>query len=229
MQTVGELLSSRPYPGRGCIGGRTRRGDLTFVYFLTGRSVASRSRQLQVVGADIAVANSVGDNLDILRHYVAGVRRGRWSVIGNGEQVVPVAEALAAGESLASAWERHTYEPDGPIFTPRIVMAYGGPGETFVGWVGRDSRGGAVRKVQPCEPAAGEAVVMTTYAGSVDDVSTGADPVAVSVSADTRAQLLKEVWNALDPVLRVAAFAVAPDDAAVRPAFLAERSAPLVR
>ena len=229
MQTVAQLLSSRPYPGRGCIGARTRHGDLTFLYFLTGRSVASRARQLQVVGTDIAVANAAGANLDMLRHYVAGVRRGRWSVIGNGDQVVPIAQALATGESLPSALGRHTYEPDPPIFTPRMVLAYGGPDESFLGWVGRDSRGAAVRQVQACDPAAGEALVMTTYAGTVDEVVTGAEPVSVAVVADTRAQLLREAWNALDPDLRVAAFAVAPDDPSARPAFIAERSAPLVR
>ena len=44
-----EVLESRPYPGRGCLATRTTTGLLCFVYFLTGRSPASRNRKLTVL------------------------------------------------------------------------------------------------------------------------------------------------------------------------------------
>lgn len=229
MDSVADLLASRPYPGRGCVGARTSDGELAFIYFLTGRSRASRARQLQVVGADIAVANSAGANRDVLRHYVAGVRRGNWSVIGNGEQVVPIAGALASGESLEAALAEHTFEPDAPIFTPRIVLAHqrqGGP-DYVMGWVRRSETDNApVRGVRAGDLVPGEALVMTTYAGSAADVQSARAPVGATVNGASRAEVLQEVWSGLDPALRVAAFAVAADDPAVAPIFIAEKSAP---
>lgn len=66
---------------------------------------------------------------DALRHYVALARRGAWWVLGNGDQVVPIADDLAGGADLATAWGRHTFEPDPPIYTPRIWLAGQGSAE----------------------------------------------------------------------------------------------------
>ena len=73
-----DALLSRPYPGRGCLVGRTLDGHLCFLYFLTGRSSASRGRELRVTPAgDVAVRDKhAAGTPDELRHNLAAVVRG---------------------------------------------------------------------------------------------------------------------------------------------------------
>jgi hypothetical protein len=117
-----ELLGTRPYPGRGLAVAKTRQGALQVVYFLTGRSDASRSRAIAILpNGDVAVQDTTSTSChDALRHYVAVARRQNWLVVGNGDQVVPLAEDLAGGTSITAAWSRHSNEPDPPIYTSRI-------------------------------------------------------------------------------------------------------------
>ena len=59
--------------------------------------------------------------------------------------------------------------------------------------------------------APGTGVLMTTYDGSTSEVRTTAAPVDVAAPAATLEALLDQVWEALDPALRVAALAVDAD------------------
>jgi IMP cyclohydrolase len=217
--SVSELLQSRPYPGRGVLAARTAAGKRCLVYFLTGRSPASREREIVVLDdGDVAVRSTGGGQpADALRHYVAAARRGQVIVVGNGSQVVPVAEALAAGAAPLDAWAEHSYEPDQPIFTPRIWVTTttqpGGP--CLIGYATRSGRaGGDADRViwAPGELAPGDGTVMSTYDGSAASVRTARLPQDVRTGAGSVDELLAEVWFALDPDLRVAAMAVDPDD-----------------
>src|SRR5690349_4461561 len=110
MLNVHEALHSRPYPGRGVLLGRLSTGTRVGAYFLTGRSESSRARRLVLRGGgDVEVADTSGGPHDALRHYLAIVERGPWLVFGNGDQVEPLATALAAGSSVPRAWAAHTY------------------------------------------------------------------------------------------------------------------------
>lgn len=211
------MLQSRPYPGRGVLAARRGDDELVFVYFLTGRSAASRSRRLDVLSnGDVAVVDTTGvGEFDALRHYVAGAQRVDWVVVGNGDQVVPIAEALAAGDEPLAAWSSHTYEFDPPIFTSRIWAATR-PGESrrecILGFARRSERrdAGVDRVAWSVELAPGTGVLMTTYDGTVDAVHATDRPVSVDIDAETVDGVLDEVWSALTEV-RVAAFAVVPD------------------
>jgi IMP cyclohydrolase len=216
MLSLAEVLAVRSYPGRGCLAARSNDGTLGFVYFLTGRSQASRARELVVVdGGDIAVRGRSGDSHDSLRHYVAGARRGSWVVVGNGGQVVPVAEALQAGRAVPDAWRQHSYEPDSPIFTPRIWLVHNHDARTdaIVGYVRRGREGAGADHVawaaETVEPGTG--ILMTTYAGTEAEVVTTTAPEDVRVRAASVTELLAEVWTELRRELRVGAFAVTPE------------------
>jgi len=210
-------LRRRTYPGRGCLVARNGTGSVSFVYFLTGRSPASRARTLRrLPSGDLAVVDAAGKGTDPLRHYLAGMQRGSWVLVGNGDHVEAMGNALAAGQDPLRAWTSHTFEPDPPIYTPRI-------------WVGRDIRGdplaliGCVRRGDGpdhdpihtlwrlTDLEVGTGVLVTTYSGSTDRVVTGPGPVEVTTST-ARSELLHQVWDALLPELRVAALAVDPDD-----------------
>ncbi len=99
-----DVLASRPYPGRACLAARTLDRQLSFTYVLTGRSTASREREIAILeGGDIVVRDTSAARHDALRHYVAAARRGDWTVVGNGEHVVPLAEQLESGAGAAAA------------------------------------------------------------------------------------------------------------------------------
>jgi IMP cyclohydrolase len=214
MTELSAALLARPYPGRGCIVARSASGRLSLAYFLTGRSEASRNRQLRVTGPnEVAVIDADGGPHDVLRHYVSVARRGSWTVVGNGDQVEPIADALAAGAEPVAAWSHHTYEPDPPIYTPRIWVAIDGSSReetTLFGYARRSGRpdGSANRVVwSPESFDASSGALMTTYDGSVTDVETSPAPVDVTASFTTPQQLLASVWESLVPAVRVAALA----------------------
>lgn len=215
MPSLQDVLAARTYPGRGCLVLRTQTGLLTFAYFLTGRSNASRARTISVIErGDIIIRSTAGASDDPLRHYAAAVRRGRWTVIGNGDQVEVIANALASGESLTDSAAKHTFEPDPPIFTSRIWLAHEeGVTASHVGFAQRSSRaGGAPNRViwsiDDLEP--GEGVLMTTYDGTSDRVTTTSQPIDITTEAATPSDLAAEVWRILSPDLRVGIFAIIP-------------------
>jgi IMP cyclohydrolase len=220
--STAEVLESRPYPGRGCLAVRTTSGTLCFVYFLTGRSDASRNRVLVRLGnGDVAVQDrSSGADRDPLRHYIAAASRGPWVVVGNGDHVTQIADALAQGADLLTAWSTHTYEPDHPIYTTRICLALntaavnGGP---LISYARRSARPGHPpdRVIWSLDQLAnGAGSLMTTYDSTAADVHASATPQDIRTTSDSVAGVLDEVWSALDPSLRVAAFAFDPSDAA---------------
>lgn len=219
LRGVGDVLGARPYPGRGCVAARLLDGRLALAYFLTGRSAASRSRALvRLPSGDLQVKDTSGGAHDALRHYVAGVRRPGWTVVGNGDQVAPFADALAAGTDPATAWAAHTYEPDPPIFTPRIAVALREADSALVLASARRSdrsEGGADRLlVLPEALPAGEGLLLTTYDGTVDAVVPSGVATSVLTSFGSVEALAQAVWTSLDPALAVACFAALVDDLA---------------
>ena len=219
MLTITDALQSRPYPGRGLIVARTAGGSRCIIYFLTGRSAGSRERRLATLqNGDVAVQGlEPGGQFDPLRHYVAAAQRGAWIVVGNGAQVTPVAEALAGGADALSAWRPHSYEPDGPIFTPRLwVATQAATNESLLGFSLRADRGGdeADRVIWALDALApGAGVLLSTYDGTAEQVHNTRVPVDVWTRSETGSALLDEVFGALHPELRVAAFALDPDGA----------------
>ena len=196
-------------------------GRLCFVYFLTGRSGASRNRVLVRLGnGDLAVQDrSSAADRDPLRHYIAAASRGPWVVVGNGDHVVPIADALAHGADLLTAWSTHTYEPDPPIYTTRICVAFNiaavnsGP---VIGYTRRSARPDHApdRVIWSLGHVAdGSGSLMTTYDSTAAEVRASSTPQDIETTSDTITGVLDEVWSALDPTLRVAAFAFDPSDA----------------
>jgi IMP cyclohydrolase len=228
MDSVEDFLLSRDYPGRGCIVGRTLDGTLTFIYFLTGRSVASRARTL-TGGAreDILVRDTRLDaEHDDLRHYAACARRDSWTVLGNGDHVAPLAQDISAGVAVHIASRSFHYEPDPPIFTPRIWMAFDHTRRIDTVFTGSARRRGPMEdateyaswNVDVRENGAG--AILTTYAGTSKDVVTSGLLDATEITALDAETLLNSVWSSLSPDLRVAALAITPEIEISSPIFV---------
>lgn len=135
-----------------------------------------------------------------------------------------VADRLREAHHPVQALSGLEYEPDPPIFTPRItVVADLASGREAWFGAARRSRGGrtaadvltlAVRDLEP-----GDAVLMTTYRSDGHTVATGEPFLEARVAAGDKDELLEEVWGSLAPELRVAVAVFEPGrltDAAVR-------------
>lgn len=209
-----DVLRGNRYPGRGVLWCRTGDGEACGGYFLSGRTEASRSRVLRRGGQGELVVGAVGEREhDRLRHYVAAREVGGRVVFGNGEQVDTVAGRLGTGQGVAEALDGLDYEPDPPIFTPRLTVVGGADGVVWFG-AARHSGGGRTAtdrmtlRVEGLAP--GEGVLMTTYRSDGTDVATGEPFTEVRVEAADRGALLDTLWSALTPELRVAASTFTP-------------------
>lgn len=215
MNWLNEVLTANHYPGRGVLWCRTGDGNTLGAYFLTGRSPASQARALHIRDAELIVAPSDSRAHDHLRHYVAARQCGDWLVFGNGEQVATVAERLASGKPPALALDGLDYEPDPPIFTPRLtVVADDRDGDQVWFGAARHSRGVRTTTnrltLQVSNLAPGEGVLMTTYRSDGHEVATGDPFTEVRIAADNRSDLQEELWSSLPPQLRIATAVFSP-------------------
>jgi IMP cyclohydrolase len=219
-----EVLAGNRYPGRGVLWARTLGGALCGGYFLTGRSAASKARALRPADGELIVAPTDATAHDPLRHYVAARERGNWLTFGNGEQVAVVSDLLENGRTPTEAMAGLEYEPDPPIFTPRITVVTDLRSEQDA-WFGAARRSAARRSaavvltvaVRGLEP--GEAVLMTTYRSDGRQVATGEPFLEARTVAADPGGLLEEVWAALSPEVRVATAIFEPGrlaDASIR-------------
>ncbi len=188
------------------------------MYFVTGRSEASQRRRLVVRdGGEIAVEDSASGNAsDPLRHYVAAVTREKVVVVGNGSHVTPVADALQDGIDPLEAFAPHTYEPDDPVFTPRIWAAasLGEDARLLLGSVARSQRsdGAPVHGLWSLgHLTPGSGALLSTYEGDQRTPRSARLPIEVTTTAPDLTEMLAEVWSALEHDVRVAALAVDPD------------------
>ncbi|MER5757233.1 IMP cyclohydrolase [Streptomyces sp. NPDC002088] len=227
MDLLNDALTDNSYPGRGVVWCTTGDGTTLGAYFLTGRSRASQARTLHRTSAgELIVAPSDAREHDHLRHYVAARQSGNWLVFGNGEQVSTVADRLTSGQAPLLALDGLDYEPDPPIFTPRLTVIADNH-EGGRAWFGaaRHSTGNRTATnrltLHISDLAPGEGVLMTTYHSDGQQIATGTPFMEIRTTADTCSDLLDELWSALPPQLRIAAAVFTPGELAsadIRPA-----------
>ncbi|MCL1835716.1 MAG: IMP cyclohydrolase [Oscillospiraceae bacterium] len=117
------LLRVNKYPGRGIVlGASSDGGKRIAAYFIMGRSENSRNRVFEKTRDGIRTAAfdpaRLTDPSLVIYHPL---RQACGSlVIANGDQSDTICEYLGNGSSYADALMTREYEPDPPIFTPRI-------------------------------------------------------------------------------------------------------------
>jgi IMP cyclohydrolase len=224
--SLGQALAHNPYPGRGILCARTGNGDVVAGYFVTGRSDASREREIRRTDTgELSVAAKADVGFDPLRHYIAATASPDWLVFGNGAQVSTVAERLARGTAPAVALDDLEHEPDAPIYTDRITAVMQRPRGRLV-VLGAARRSLAERScsnvitltARDLEP--GEALLLTTYLSDGDVIDGGRPVLETQCAAGDDAELLDEIWSSLNPAYRVAAMvlpaAAEPYEALIR-------------
>lgn len=208
MMNLVEALGKMEYPGRLLAAGMSPEGDIAIVYLITGRSASSQARRLVLEGNDIEVRPTDEDLLKKgkpeLLVYKAMALRPAGAVVSNGKQTEDIISELGPGrkasEILESALRLWEYEPDAPIYTPRIS---GCLIETGIGLaiVKRGPEGKAVRQFFDFRLQAGRGFLLSTYSGPNRDplpVFEGS-PVEVGFPESGASRLAESVYGALTP------------------------------
>ncbi|MGZ7046187.1 MAG: IMP cyclohydrolase [Candidatus Aminicenantales bacterium] len=122
-------LSTLEYPGRLISLGTAPGGDkAVIIYAITGRSPSSQARRLVFRGGGVWVQPTDEDvlkkgNVDLLV-YPAVFFHKDGIAVSNGNQTADIRDRMAIERNpvsvLAAALAGWDYEPDSPIFTPRI-------------------------------------------------------------------------------------------------------------
>jgi hypothetical protein len=219
MTPLEERLST--YPGRGLFAFRAPDLSAPIVgYFITGRSQSSRERQAIWDGDVLAVASTSANGIeDPLRHYAAAVRRPSCFVLGNGEQVSLMDSEMQSGAEFGATGANLSFEPDPPIFTPRITVA-------LTPELGIEFISHRPLLVEPdplperChyvvgEPIAGVLYLMTTYRGSLEAPTPAGELEAFDIGAIPADEILTRIWESLSRRIRVLLIAFSSIDGSV--------------
>lgn len=219
MSTGFERISSMEYPGRLIILGRTRSGRPAALYAITGRSPSSQARKLVLQSAGVWTQPTDEEilkkgNPDLLVYPAVQFFSGGIAV-SNGRQtedlLAPAAKGETSGEFLARVLAGWDYEPDEPIFTPRISGYLRAEGGAALHIVRRGEDGAAGRFVYELPLEEGRGRMLATYAGpNRAPLPTWEGPPAeVDLRSDTAAELAEALYDALAPPKGFSDFRVA--------------------
>jgi len=120
---IDELLCDNPYPGRGIIIGCSEDGKHSIViYFIMGRSENSRNRVFEKTADGIRPAAfdpaKLTDPGLVIYHPVREF--GAKTIVTNGDQTETIVHNLSINSDFHTALQMREFEPDPPIYTPRI-------------------------------------------------------------------------------------------------------------
>jgi len=202
-------IARRPYPGRGLVMGRDADGVAFGLYWLTGRSTASQRRKIVLGELEIAVRDLSNGTPDELRHYTAAIRSTDCVMVGNGTQVQHLWDCVISGLSFEDAHRAISYESDPPINTPRITatasLKTGKASDFLMSAAVSDPAWPTVaehRSLHTQSVMPGQAQFVTTYSGDKKVPAADGTPIGVKINT-TWMSLMWEVWEALDPQLKV--------------------------
>jgi len=204
-----ESLSAKEYPGRVIIIGRDESGkNEVVIYAITGRSPSSQARGLKL--RDDAIWAKPTDeealkkgNIDLLVYPAILFSRG--IAVSNGKQTVDIKVCLGKShnpaEVLSSALHKWNYEPDSPIFTPRISGCVLPQRKAALSIIKRAQDGSSMRNIFKIPLIAGKGKMIATYGGENKDplpAFTG-EPIDIEISERKADNMAEAVYDALGP------------------------------
>jgi len=212
-----EALRRMEYPGRVLALGRDPSDSFDVVlYAVTGRSPSSQARRLEQDGPTIVTKPTDPEvlktgNPDLLVY--PAVCFGPRLAVSNGKQTKDVASA--GGDhpvaALAAGLKDWSFEPDAPIFTPRISGLLWPDGRAALGLIKRAEDGTARRLYFESVLRPGKAELIATYAGPNRNplpVFEG-EPLPLALTESTARATVEAFYEALRPEGRAEDFRVA--------------------
>jgi IMP cyclohydrolase len=228
MDSARTELAVLEYPGRLIVIGAAPGGQAAIVYAITGRSPSSQARRLVhrdggvwVEPADEATLKT--GNVDLLV-YPALLFSKAGIAVSNGKQTTDVRDRLRTGldpvAALSAALAAWDFEPDAPIFTPRISGCLTAKA-AGLSVARRGPSGETLRSYFEVALRAGEGRLVSTYEGPNADplpVFRG-EPRFIGMAGTTPAETATAAYRDLGPAaggkdFRVAVACVFPDPAA---------------
>ncbi|HVP90949.1 MAG TPA: IMP cyclohydrolase [Terriglobales bacterium] len=215
------------YPGRLIILGTATNGRRVVVYAITGRSPSSQARALVFRDRGVWVRPTDEEtlrkgNIDLLV-YPAVLFDDRGVAVSNGRQTADIASGLAASGDpvavLAGALAKWDYEPDAPIFTPRISGCLAG-GRAGLSLVRRGPDGATLRSYFEVTSRPGAGRLVSTYEGPNREPlpSFEGEPRDARLEGATARETVEAVYEALAPRAGGRDFRVAAACAFIDPA-----------
>jgi IMP cyclohydrolase len=212
-------LATLEYPGRLIAMGLASSGvRALIVYAITGRSPSSQARKLVLRNGGIWVQPTDEDvlktgNVDLLV-YPALLFGPAGVAVSNGKQTADIRDGLGSGAGpiglLSRALAAWDFEPDAPIFTPRIsgCLVRGSAGLSLVR---RGEAGETLRSYFEVPLREGEGRLVSTYEGPNRDPlpSFTGEPLRVGLSGASARETAETVYRELGPVLPQKDFRVA--------------------
>jgi len=205
-----ESLSSMEYPGRVVLIGQDLSGENTvIIYAITGRSPSSQARKLELEDNSVWAKPTDEETLkeanrDLLI-YPSIQFTPQGIAISNGKQTSDIGMALAQSrnpvEVLSSSLSTWDYEPDSPIFTPRISGCVLAIGKAALGIIRRGPDGISKREFYDVPMTAGRGKMIATYSGENRDPlpSFEEEPVEIGIQAKRADEMAEAVYEALGP------------------------------
>ncbi len=197
------------YPGRLiAIGAPEGGAKAAVVYAITGRSPSSQARKLVHRDGGVWVrptdeATLKTGNVDLLV-YPAVLFAAAGIAVSNGKQTADIRDRIRTGADpvavLSGALAAWDYEPDAPIFTPRISGCLVGP-RAGLSVVRRGPAGETLRGYDEVGLRTGEGRLVSTYEGpNADPLPVfGGEPRFVGMPGATAADMAEAFYGGLAP------------------------------
>ena len=208
------LLGALSYPGRGIVMGVSPDGARgVCAYFIMGRSANSKNRVLRVEDGALVTRPfdpSLVRDPNLIIYTALRVPDSKL-ILTNGDQTDTLCEGLRRGLNPVDALKTRRFEPDAPIYTPRIsgVMDLGpSPGSFCLSILKNpDGSGGRCARYHfDYEPTPGEGRLIHTYQGALEEPAPfDGEPRAVLIDNDAD-DFTQKLWNALDARTRIALY-----------------------
>jgi len=204
-QNIAEYLSSRSYPGRGVMLGRSADGKCAVIgYFIMGRSVNSRNRIFTATEDGIRTQafdeSKMEDPSLIIYHPVRALNGS--TIVTNGDQTDTVRDFMAEGKTFREALLTREFEPDGPNFTPRISGLLNPDGSyqlSILKSLDGDPACCCRYYYEYDKPQNGMAHIIHTYRDDGNPLpSFEGEPAKLSLDAPDAAALAELMWNSLN-------------------------------
>ncbi len=209
-----EDLSSNSYPGRGIVIGKSEDGkNAVIAYFIMGRSTNSRNRVFEAEGENLrtkAFDPALLSDPSLVIYFPVRAYPGG-QIVTNGDQTDTIYDFLQAGKTFEDALRTRTFEPDPPIFTPRVSgiaeLQNGDFSYKLSILKSTDGdEGFAQRQFFEYVPKPGLGHFIHTYQGDGNPVpSFEGEPTPVTLSGDIDT-FTGKVWNALNEGNKVSLF-----------------------
>ena len=202
-------LARRNYPGRIIIIGKDNVGEnIVVIYALTGRSPSSQARMLSREGDTLWVRPIEEEilrqgRIELLVYPAICLSQG--IAVSNGKQSLDIKSRLAhsqnPSEILTSALSNWDYEPDPPIYTPRISGCVVASMRAALSVIKRGEDGSSIRNIFEVPLIERKGWMISTYQGENKDLVEpfSGEPQELEFDQNNPNDMAEAVYKALAP------------------------------